>query len=1096
MRPGSRRWTAGSYTVYDLCERASLRFGGGPVAWKIGAAAALAALLMGTAAQAADGPADKGPPKAEELSFRFMGPARGNRVASVAGVPGDPNTWYAGAASGGVWKSEDGGDKWKPVFDDQPVSAIGALAVAASDPKIVWAGTGEAWAIRDADIGGKGVYKSADGGKTWTHMGLDAAGRIGRVIIDPSNSDSVYVCATGRLTGEQQERGVFHTSDGGRTWKRSLFVDPKTGCSGLAMDPKDHRTLYAGTWQVEMHTWGMFSGGAGSGVYVTRDGGETWKRIEAKGLPHSPVGKIDVAVAPTDPSRVYALIETDKQGSLWRSDDAGETWRVVSWDRSLIGRAGYYIRLAVAPDNPDKVLVASSAFHVSEDGGKTFKNAPWGGDNHDIWMDPSNPSRFAISFDGGLAITTSGGKGFHNVTLPIGQMYHVAVDDQVPYLVYGNMQDDGTMRGPSVPMRGGAGWDHYMGGCESGFTLPEPGNPDVVWASCYGDEVTRWDAKTGMARSVSPWLHTLDSAPTETKYRCHWTPPLAIDPFDPKTVYYGCQVIFRTSNEGQSWQVISPDLSTKDPKHIVSSGGLIADNLGQFYGEVVFAIAPSKVQKGLIWAGTNDGKLWYTTDAGGRWNDVTANLKGLPPLGVITSIEPSHFDAGAAYITVDRHLADDRAPYIFKTTDFGRTWTKITGGLPTGELTYVRNVSEDPNARGLLFAGLGAGLFYSADDGANWKQLKTGLPPAPVTWTVVQPRFHDLVISTWGRGFYILDDISPLEQQAAQGAAAADPVRLYTPRPTYQLLRRPGAFVNFELKSEPSGLVKIEVLDEAGQVVRTLERRAHTGFNRIPWDMRFEPLETVKLRTTPPENPYIWEEEAKLKGKDVRPVVHWGMSPYQPGPLVTPGHYQLRLTVGDQVRTAPLEVLSDPKAAPLADTRAMLALQLRIRDDVARVSRVVNQAEWLRRQLEQMAKACEGRTCAKAAAAQDARIQDVEYQLFSRYLAAGDDKTYQHAYKAYFNLLWLNAEVGEGAGDVAGGAHQRPTDTAPMLLSMIEADIAKGEAAWSALIEREVPAFNRRIARQGGRPLDLHTPKEPETQPDREDDEEDADAAG
>lgn len=1065
------------------------------MAWKIGVAAALAAAVIGLApAWAESDPAEgapKGPPKTDELSFRFLGPVRGNRVASVAGVPGDPNTWYAGAASGGVWKSEDGGSKWKPVFDGQPVSAIGALAVAASDPRIVWAGTGEAWAIRDADIGGDGVYKSVDAGKTWTHMGLDAVGRIGRVLIDPSDPDSVYVCATGRLTGPQQERGVFHTADGGKTWRRSLFVDPNTGCSGLAMDPKDHRTLYAGAWQVEMHTWAMFSGGPGSGVFVTHDGGETWKRVLAKGLPASPLGKIDVAAAPSDPSRVYALVETDKQGSLWRSDDAGENWRVVSWDRSLIGRAGYYIRLAVAPDNPDKVLVASSAFHVSTDGGRTFKTEHWGGDNHDIWMDPSNPGRFAISFDGGLAITTSAGKGFHNVTLPIGQMYHVAVDDQIPYVVYGNMQDDGTMRGPSVPQRDGAGWDHHMGGCESGFTLPEPGDPDVVWASCYGDEVTRWDAKTGLARSVSPWFHTLDSAPTETRHRCHWTPPLAIDPFDPKTVYYGCELIFRTSDAGQSWQAVSPDLSRQDPRYIVSSGGLIADNLGQFYGEVVFAIAPSKARKGLIWAGTNDGKLWYTSDGGAHWNDVTANLRDLPPLGTVTSIEPSHFDPATAYVSVDRHLVDDRDPYIFKTADFGRTWSRITTGLPRGELTYVRNVSEDPNARGLLFAGLGAGLFYSLDDGASWKQLKTGLPAAPVTWTVVQPRFHDLVLSTWGRGFYILDDITPLEQQAAQ-RTGDDPVRLYAPRATYQLLRRPEAKVSFELKAEPSAQVKLEVLDETGQVIRTLERRAHAGLNRLAWDMRHEPLETVKLRTTPPENPFIWEEEEKLKGKAVRPVVHWGMSTYIPGPMVLPGRYQIRLTVGDQTRAAPLEILADPKAPPLAETGAMLALQLRIRDDVARVSKVVNQAEWLRRQLEEAGKACAGRPCAKTAADADRRIQEVEYQLFSRYLAAGDDKTYQHAYKAYYNLLWLNAEVGDGAGDVAGGARQRPTDTAPVLLSMIEADIAKGEAAWRGVVERDVPAFDRKLSRLGRPPLDLQAPKEPETPPDHDDDDDDA----
>ncbi|HEU5334946.1 MAG TPA: sialidase family protein, partial [Terriglobales bacterium] len=503
--------------------------------------------------------------------FRFIGPAVGNRVASIAGVPGDPSTYYAGAASGGVWKSSDGGNRWSPVFDKEPVAAIGALAVAPSDPSVVWAGTGEAWAIRDTDVTGNGVYKSTDAGRTWTHMGLEQTGRIARVVVNPQNPNVVFVCALGRLTGPQQERGVYRTTDGGQHWDRVLFADENTGCSGLSMDPQNSLVLFAGMWQAEMHTYAELSGGPGSGIWVSRDGGSTWARIEGHGLPKSPVGKIDVAVAPTDSNRVYALIQTADQGSLWRSDDGGKNWKVVNWDRSLIGRAGYYIRLAVSPANEDEILVANSSFHQSRDGGYTFRDVPWGGDTHDIWIDPKNADRFVITDDGGLIITTVHGRGFHLATLPIGQMYHVAVDNQVPYYVYSNMQDDGTMRGPSnAPPPGygdspDAGWDHHMGGCESGFTLPDLTDPNIVWATCYGDEVTRWDARSKMARSVSPWLHTLDSPPTHLKYRCHWTPPLAIDPFDHNTVYYGCQVIFKTSNGGQSWSVISPDLSSHDP---------------------------------------------------------------------------------------------------------------------------------------------------------------------------------------------------------------------------------------------------------------------------------------------------------------------------------------------------------------------------------------------------------------------------------------------------------------------------------------------------------------------------------------------------
>jgi photosystem II stability/assembly factor-like uncharacterized protein len=650
--------------------------------------------------------------KPAEFGFRFLGPVVGNRVASFAAAPGDHLNYYAGASSGGIFKSDNGGGKWTPVFDDQNVAAIGALAVAPSDPKTVWAGTGEAWAIRDIDVTGNGVYKSTDAGKTWQHMGLDATGRIGRILVDPTDQNSVYVCALGRLSGPQQERGVYHTADGGKTWQRQLFVDEKTGCSGLSMDAKDPKTIYAGTWQVKMRTWGEDSGGPGSGVYVTHDGGTHWQHIVGHGLPTTPVGKIDVAVAPSDSNRVYALIQTNGQGSLWRSDDAGQNWRTVSWDRKLIGRAGYYIHLMVSPVDPNRIIVANSSVSQSKDGGATFDVVRWGGDTHDIWWDPKDADHFVITDDGGINLTVNGGKSTRKFTFPIGQMYHVAVDDQTPYLVYTNMQDNSTMRGPSLPIGGrpsDQGWDHRMGGCESGFTLPDPSDPETVWATCYANEVTVWDGRTRRARSVSPWLHTMDASPDEVPYRCHWTPPLAIDPFDPKSVYYGCQVVFKTTDKGQSWNVVSPDLSHRDPKYIKSSGGIVADNLGQFAPEVVFAIAPSQIKQGLVWAGTNDGKIWYTPDGGGKWTDVSAGLKatGMPELGTFTSIEPSHFDPATAYATVDAHLIDDRDPYILKTTDYGKTWSNISGNLPKGPLAYVRNVSEDPNAKGLLFAGTG-----------------------------------------------------------------------------------------------------------------------------------------------------------------------------------------------------------------------------------------------------------------------------------------------------------------------------------------------------------------------------------------------------
>jgi photosystem II stability/assembly factor-like uncharacterized protein len=1042
----------------------------------------------------------------EPLRFRYVGPPSAGRFAAIAGIPGDTKTYYAGAASGGVWKTTDGAQTWEPIFDSQPAQAIGAVAVSPSSPDIVWAGTGEAWAIRDADVMGDGMYKSTDAGKTWANMGLRETGRIARVLIHPTNPDIVFACALGRTTGPQEERGVYRTTDGGRNWQRVLFVNPNTGCSGISMDAKDPNVLLAGTWEVVMHTWAMFSGGPGSGVYRSRDGGATWQRLEHPGLPKSPLGKIDVAIAPSNPKRMFALIQTADQGSLWRSDDAGDSWKVVSWDRRLIGRAGFYIRIVVNPQNADEVLIANSSFHRSTDGGLTFP--PGGGrcgDCHDIWIDPQNGDRWVVTDDAGLNFTWDHAKTFTNVQLPVGQMYHVAVDDQVPYWIYSNRQDDGTMRGPSnspvqvanVPSyaaqggrgggRGGAGgggggggrsgagvaWQQGIGGCESGFTIAVPGNPDVVWASCYGNEVTRFDNRLGTARSVSPWIHTLDSEPNKTKYRCHWTPPLAFDPFEKETVYYGCQVIFKTSDQGQTWSVISPDLSTQDPSRIVSSGGIIGDNLGQFYGEVVFAIAPSKIQKGLIWAGTNDGLIWYTRDGGSNWVNVTKNIAGLPAWGTVRRIEPSRFDAATAYVAVDYHLMDNREPFIYKTADFGRSWTKISDGLPKGHpLAYVLSIAENPNRKGMLFAGTGNGFFISMDDGRSWAKFEDGLPAAPVSWIEVQPLYHDVVVSTYGRGLYVLADITRLEQQDRVDANAA--AFMYEPRPAFRMARTGSAEIRYSLKAASSERVAFEILDANGAVIRKLTGPGSQGMNRASWDLRYEGPAQVELRTIPPDNPHIWEE-ARFKGRDTRPIVHWGIqNPQRQGPLATPGRYTVKMTVAGQTYTQALEVLRDPKIlAGASDLAASTATQVRIRDDINRTVAMINRLEVMRKQIEDLEKASAANKAALQALRDlDKKMMDVELQLLSRTDLHSDDKWYVEAYKVYMNLVWLSGEVGSGAGDVQGGADYRPTDASLQVLEMIEKDLAAAETAYATLMEKEVPAFNRANA---GRKLAIRT---------------------
>ncbi|MGH9465872.1 MAG: WD40/YVTN/BNR-like repeat-containing protein, partial [Terriglobales bacterium] len=860
-------------------------------------------------------PATTTPPP---LQFHYMGPPPGGRIASAAGVPGDLKTVYLGSASGGLWKSTDGGHTFKPIFDDQDTSAIGAIAVAPSDPHLVWVGTGEPWVIRPSDIIGDGVYKSNDAGATWQHMGLVATGRIAAVVINPNDANNVFVCAEGRLSSPQQARGVFRTTDGGRSWKRTLFVNAHTGCSGLSMDPHDPNTLFAGTWQVKQRTWVEASGGAGSGVYVSHDNGVTWTHL-TRGLPHAPLGKIDVAVAPSHPQRVYALIQTADQGSLWRSDNGGASWKAVSWDRSLIGRAGYYIHIEVDPKNENNVLITSSSLHYSTNGGETFSGeggpgvqsiGPAGcGDCHDSWIDPTDPAHYIVTGDGGASISTGAGTALR-VSLPNGQMYHVASDNRVPYWLYTNRQDDGTWRGLSdfsaatgngmLPLAefmpvghvprfrfrrrthfkvdhallaqypkpaaapsgwgfdaagakaplGGFGfggptaarpsWQYDIGGCESGFTVPDPSNANIVWASCYGNKLTRYDAREGTAHSVAPSEISLDSPPNVVPYRCHWTSPVAIDPFNPNDVFYGCQLVLRTSDQGHRWMEFSPDLSTHNPARIVSNGGIEGDNLAQYDGEVVWSLAFSPLVKGLLWAGTNDGKLWYTRGAESQdmpqWVDVSANLH-LPPWGEINQIAPSPFDPGTVYIAVDFRMAgqNNYKPYILKTTDFGQTWANLDGDIPaTNPLDYVLSIAADPHRQGMLFAGTGHAFYYSLDDGAHWIHFSLGLPPSPVSWINIEPRMHDIDVATYGRGLYILPDITTFEQTgspAVTGPASINAaVRLFRPGEIFRKVRSvyPSAAeparpqFQFYLPSAPAGPVTLTILDRSGKAIRTM----------------------------------------------------------------------------------------------------------------------------------------------------------------------------------------------------------------------------------------------------------------------------------
>lgn len=1079
------------------------------------------------------------PKDLHSMRFRLIGPDRGNRASAVVGVPGNPNVYYVGAASGGVWKSTDGGYTFKPIFDKEPVQSIGAMAIDPSDHSVVWVGTGESWVIRNGITPGDGVYKSNDGGRTWRHVGLTDTGLIARIVVNPHDPQNVFVCALGTGTRPQKSRGVWRTENGGKTWKHVLFVNGNTGCSGLALDPHDPQTLFAGMWQWKMRPWAMTSGGASSGVFVTHNGGRTWHEIKGHGLPHEPLGKIDVAIARSNPQRVYALIETAQQGSLWRSDDGGKHWHVENYSRLLTERAGYSVRITVSPTDENKVYVASNSFFVSGDGGKTFQKMPWGGDNHDIWIDPKNPQRMMISYDGGAVISTTGGRHWFPVTLPIGQMYHVAVDNQVPYYVYGNMQDDSAERGPaypaSTPLLGGAGgptwvgnlsrgWQEPLGGCESGFTYPDPSDAHIIWSTCYGDEITRLNTKVGYPRAVSPWpVHSLDSPPEGLKYRCFWTPPMAIDPFNHNTVYYGCQVIFKTTNGGQSWTVISPNLSTKNPKYLVPSGGIPdkgkmrrQDNLGQFYGEVVIAIAPSPVRKGLIWAGTNDGQVWLTRDGGGQWVNVTKNIPNLPPWGAVDRIEPSHFTAGTAYIAVDLALMGNTRPYIYKTTDFGRSWTLIVHGIPAGGTSNVSSVAQDPYSRNLLFAGTENALYVSFNKGGNWMPLQAGLPHAPVSWETVQKNFHDLVVSTYGRSIYVLEDITPLEQLAASGVPA--PVRVFKSRPAYRFFRGAHAFIDFWLRSVPkvkttkadsykklqmekaTAGIKVTILTSSGTVVRKLklithrkpglnpkykdgqwvnnpDAHVHPGINRIYWDLRYAPPKLIKLRTTPSTNPHVWDA-LRFMGKNSRPITHWGTREAEIGPLVAPGTYIARVTVGGKTYSQTFQVLPNPRSRQTpAQTAARVNMLLHIRNDISSVSAMVNQIEWLRKQLqtdEAMLKANKKPNQAAVLSViktMNRTVQDLENKLLSPALANSDQKSYLASYRLYLDFVWLNGELGTGAGDVDGDPGYPPTDATVHVLHLLDQKLNVAKAEYRTLMKQDLPRFEHLLVRDNILPL-------------------------
>jgi photosystem II stability/assembly factor-like uncharacterized protein len=1009
----------------------------------------------------------------EGLEFRNIGPYRGGRVDAVAGVRGQPLVYFFGGTGGGVWKTVDGGSNWQAMSDkDFKTGSVGAIGIAESDPNVIYAGMGEA-AIRGNVSHGDGVYKSTDAGKTWKNVGLERTYQISRVRVHPRNPDVVYVAAQGHVWASNPERGIYRSKDGGRTWERILSVSEKTGACDLALDPTNPRILYAGMWQAYRKPWALISGGTESGLYRSTDGGDSWKKL-TEGLPEGIVGIIGVAISAARPERVWAIIESKDKGGVYRSDDGGEKWTRVNTENKLRQRAWYYSRIYADPKNPESVYVLNTGFYRSNDGGKTFNpiRVPHG-DNHDLWIDPDDPQRMIESNDGGANVSFNGGRTWSSImNQPTAQFYRVVTDDRFPYWVYGAQQDNTTVAIASRSRRSGIDvTDWYpVGGCESGWIAPKPKNPEVVFAGCYGGSITRYDHKTGETRQVMAWPQmAIGQAPKDLKYRIQWNAPIVISPHDPNTLYHAAQMLLRSRDDGQSWQEISPDLTRNDKsKQDYSGGPITRDNTGVEVYDVIFTVVESPQEPGTIWAGTDDGLVHVTRDGGRNWQDVTP--KGIPEWIQINSIEVSPHDKATAYLAATMYKFDDFRPYVYKTDDYGKTWTKIDSGIPTGAFTRV--VREDPSRRGLLYAGTETGLYVSFDGGARWQACQLNLPVVPITDLTIKER--DLVVATQGRSFWILDDLTPLHEFGTE--IARERVHLFRPRPTVRmgesdsddegpvgaLGKNPpgGVAVSYWLKEKPAEKepLTIEFLD-GEKVIRTYttEKKdkdrdeaaagaaedekadkpieAKAGLNRLTWDMRI------------------------LKPALIPKAVVWGT---REGPRVAPGTYQVRLKYAGETLTQPVEVHRHPDVpATDEDLKSQFRLLSDVRDRieethdaVARIRDAKAQAQAIGDRAEKLGK---GTALKEKGKALSEKLTAVEKKLVNPDLKSNQD---------VLNFPPALDHQLIGIAVAVSSADSKPTDSSWAYYKEVSGKLASILAELDSVLGKDLADFNALVRKE------------------------------
>ena len=925
------------------------------------------------------------------LKWRSVGPANNaGRISAVHGVPGDPSTYYVAGANGGIIKTTNAGTTFKPIFDKQSVGSIGAIAIAPSDPNVIYVGTGEGNPRNNASIG-DGMYKSVDAGEHWTKIGLEKTDKIARIIVDSRNPNLVYVCGLGREWGPNEERGVFKTTDGGASWKRVLFVDPQTACSDLSADPGNSNILYAGMYTYRRWAWHLESGGVNTAVYKSVNGGDTWERLSGKdrniGLPKGEMDRIGVAVAPSDPSIVYVISETKTEGELWRSDDSGAHWRMVNRDPNINFRPFYYADLRVDPMNPNRVYTLSGSLYLSEDGGLNFRTIAQGvhGDHQAMWIDPLNPKRIVEGSDGGWQVSYDAAKTWEVVnTFAFTQFYHINYDMQKPYMACGGLQDNGNWCGPSRGLFGGilkSDWSTVSGG-DGFFTVPDLAKPWLIYSDAQGGMLNITDTRTGTQKTIYPYPNRVGSvgdAMIGHKYRFNWNSPIALSPQNPGVVYFGGNVVFKSNNHGNSFEVISPDLTTNDPAKQQSSGGpIVVDNTAAEFHSTLLSISPSPLDSMLIWTASDDGVVQVTRDGGKTWSNVFKNVPGLKPAAWLATVEASHFDAGTAYVVADHHQDDDYAPYVYMTSDFGKSWKPIMGDLPVSA-AWSHVVREDPKNRNLLYLGTEMGVWASWDRGTHWVSLRGELPTVPVRDIQIHPRENDLLLATHGRGLYIMDDITVLQQL---GTAMNTDVTLF-PAPvairwnqwnkdgnlgqkTFRAENPPdGAMLTYFLKTQPPTEVNLSIADKDGRVVRRMNRVPdEAGTNRVSWDLRYDATAgvgggrggagagTAAASGAPPDTSLAAvRARRRAAADDPGPSEFEGFGPAG-APFVLPGVYTATLTVEGKKYSTNVTVQLDPRSEM---TTAQLVAQhdaARRMDDVAsRVNRVITNIDDVSRQM-------------------------------------------------------------------------------------------------------------------------------------------------